>query len=102
MIPLQEEIHKVVNQIVEMYQPIQVILFGSCAKGCITKQSDIDLCIICNYEDKHKFLTELLMNIESERDLDFVLYRPKDWEKYREDPATFAHIIQRKGVVLYG
>lgn len=33
MIPLQEEIQNIVEQIVKRYKPISIILFGSCAKG---------------------------------------------------------------------
>lgn len=102
MIPLKEEIEAIVTQIVKSYHPIQIILFGSCAKGSITSRSDIDLCIICDYQDKQALLMDMLMHVESDRDLDLVLYRPEDWERYRVDPANFAHIIDSKGVIVYG
>ena len=102
MIPLQEEIGKIVAQIIERYNPIQIILFGSCAKGCITNRSDIDLCIICEYEHKQEMLTDMLIHIESDRDLDLILYRLEEWEKYKVDPSTFAYLICSKGVELYG
>lgn len=102
MIPLKNEIEDIVSQVIKQYKPIQIILFGSCAKGCITEKSDIDLCIIHEYEDKQELLIDMLMTLESNRDLDIVLYRPNEWEKYKQDPANFAYIISSKGVILYG
>lgn len=102
MIPFKEEIDNIKNQIIDKYNPSKIILFGSCALGCAKKDSDIDLCIICNYEDKEEILMDLLLNIDYERDVDFILYRPEEWEKYKEDTTTFASLIYRKGVSIYG
>lgn len=102
MIFFKEQIENITEQIVARYHPVKVILFGSCAKECVTKNSDIDLCIICKYDDKKKMLIDMLMHIDSEKDIDLVLYRPEEWERYKEDGATLAGIISRKGIVLYG
>ena len=45
---------------------------------------------------------DLLLNIDYERDVDFILYRSEDWEKYKEDTTTFANLINKKGVLIYG
>lgn len=102
MIPFKQEIDSIKEQIVTMYNPSKIILFGSCASGCAKNNSDIDLCIICDYEDKQKLLTELLINIDYARDVDFILYKPKEWELYKDDKTSFANIINRKGVPIYG
>lgn len=41
-----EQIQSVVNQIVELFQPERVILFGSHAYGEPTSESDVDLLVI--------------------------------------------------------
>ncbi len=102
MIPFQTEIHKIKEQVVNKYRPLKIILFGSCAAECARNNSDIDLCIICKYEDKQQTLMDLLINIDYERDVDFILYRPEEWEKYKDDTTTFANVILTKGVVIYG
>lgn len=102
MIPFSDEIEKIKEQIVCRYHPIKIILFGSCAAGCAKKNSDIDLCIICDYENKKEMLMDMLINIEYERDVDFILYRQDEYEKYKEDSSTFASLIDRKGVCIYG
>jgi predicted nucleotidyltransferase len=43
-----EEIDNIVEQLVRLYKPIKVILFGSLAQGQINESSDIDLFIIKN------------------------------------------------------
>lgn len=102
MIPFKDEIDSIKNQIVNLCSPSEIILFGSCAAGNARKDSDIDLCIICNYEDKQKLLMNLLINVDYERDVDFILYRPEEWEKYKKDTTTFANLIYRKGVTIHG
>ena len=102
MIFFKDQIEYITQQIVSKYNPVKIILFGSCAKECVTKNSDIDLCIICEYEDKKKMLIDMLMYIESEKDIDLILYRPAEWERYKEDTTTFASIINRKGMKIYG
>lgn len=102
MIPFIEEITRVKEQIIYKYNPLKIILFGSCASGCANSKSDIDLCIIMEYEDKRKILMEMLIDIEYDRDVDLILYKPEEWEKYKSDEGSFAGIINKKGILLYG
>lgn len=102
MIPFVDEIEDIKTQIIIKYNPLKIILFGSYAKGWAKENSDIDLCIVCQYEDKKAKLMDMLININSERDVDFILYRPDAWDKYIEDQGTFASLIKREGVILYG
>ncbi|MEG2017290.1 MAG: nucleotidyltransferase domain-containing protein, partial [Clostridium sp.] len=93
---------KVKEQIIDKYNPLKIILFGSCASGCANSKSDIDLCIIMEYQDKQEVLMDILINVESERDVDFILYKPEEWEKYNSDEGSFAGLINRKGILIYG
>lgn len=102
MIPFSNEIEDIKNQIIIKYKPLKIILFGSCARGIANKNSDIDLCIVCHYDNKKDKLIDMLTNIEYQRDVDFILYRPEEWEKHIGDSTTFASLINREGVVLYG
>lgn len=102
MFPHGAEIENIKNQIIAKYSPEKIILFGSCAKGRIKKSSDIDLCIILDVEDKRKTVQDMLLNLDYNLDLDIVLFTPKEWEQYKGNQATFAGIINRTGVCLYG
>lgn len=102
MCPYDKEIDIIKNQIIMKYLPKDIILFGSCAKGLVKRGSDIDICVIIETGDKRKTLSEMLVNIEYDVDLDIVIYTPTEWLKFKDDKANFANIINRTGVSLVG
>ena len=63
---------------------------------------DIDLCIIASTNDKRSLLTDLYCDTESDTPIDFLLYTPEEWEHSVADSQSFAHKLNREGVVLYG
>ncbi len=64
------------------------------------KNSDIDICVIMDTDNKRQLLQEMLYELEYSVDLDIVIYTEKEWLKYRDDLSTFASIIYRTGVSL--
>lgn len=102
MFVYEQEIKHICKQIEELFHPAEVILFGSCAKGVITRHSDIDLCVVMETENKRAIVQQILLEIECERDLDVVIYTPEEWAKYASDTSTFAYKIFSTGVRLSG
>lgn len=100
--PHWAEIEKIKNQLLEKYHPEDIILFGSCAKGRVTRKSDIDLCVIMDTDDRRKLLQEMLLELDYVLDLDIVIITPQMWETTKDNKATFANIINRTGVSLIG
>lgn len=96
------ELENIKKQIVENYEPKEVILFGSVAKGIFNNNSDIDLCIIKDTSDKRKLLTEMYVDICSSIPFDLVLYTVEEWSKCIDDKSSFAYIINNTGVKIYG
>lgn len=45
-----DTIQKMVDRIVERFQPEKVVLFGSCARGQITRDSDVDLLVVMPFK----------------------------------------------------
>ena len=80
----------------------RIYLFGSQAKGTARPGSDIDLCIVARTEHKRRLLTELYFQVDSELPIDFLLYTPEEWEQCLADEHSFANVILREGVLLYG
>lgn len=99
---MMDEVNKLTSQIIDLCHPQKIILFGSVAAEVIHKNSDIDLCIVTEYEDKRELLTTLYSQLESTVGFDLVLYRPEDWEKHSQESASFAHLINTKGKLIYG
>lgn len=96
------EVEKIKKQIIEKFNPNKIILFGSVAKGLIHKNSDIDICVVMDYESKMDVLNKLYMEVDSEIPIDFVLYKSDEWERYKDDTTTFASLIEKSGRVIYG
>ncbi|MBO8159057.1 nucleotidyltransferase domain-containing protein [Thermosyntropha sp.] len=99
---IEKEIEKIKSQMVDKYNPLDIILFGSCAKGLAGKSSDIDLCVILETDNKRRTLAEMLVDIGCEMDLDIVIYTPEEWSTHKDDRATLAGVINRTGVSLLG
>lgn len=97
-----QEIDNIKGQIISQYGPAKIILFGSQTKGTATSKSDIDLCIIKDTENKRELLTEMYVNIESNKPFDLLLYTKSEWEQCINDSTSFAYLINTKGTVIYG
>ena len=100
--PYDLEIQDIKNQLIQKYHPLDIILFGSCAKGRVTRSSDVDICIILETNDKRKIVRDILIEVEYKVDLDVVIYTPQEWQANKDNKATFAGIIKMTGVSLLG
>lgn len=96
-----DELERIKLQIVKRYQPQQVILFGSLARGVIHKDSDIDLCIIIDTKDKRQIARDILLYVDSDKPFDVIVYTPEEWSRYQTDPASMAYSLCKEGKVIY-
>lgn len=102
MCPYDREIEAIKGQLAERYHPVDIILFGSCAKKRVSRHSDVDICVVMETGDKRQTVRDMLLTIDYEVDLDIVVYTPQEWQKYKDDQGTFAGVINRTGVSLLG
>ncbi len=103
-IDLNREIESVTAQIVEKYNPEKIILFGSAVRGELSADSDVDILIIKKDTplygaDRIRQLSRL---IERNIPIDFLVYRPEEFEKRIDMGDPFLKAIVREGKVLYG
>ncbi|NJD02295.1 MAG: nucleotidyltransferase domain-containing protein [Ruminiclostridium sp.] len=99
---IQSEINSIKEQIVSYYAPSKIVLFGSQAKGTASKKSDIDLCIIKDTDNKRELLANMYLKIESSKPFDLILYTEAEWSQCANDASSFAYLINKKGIVIYG
>jgi predicted nucleotidyltransferase len=101
---LQSAIESITKQLIEKYKPEKIILFGSAAKGDAAPGSDADFLIIKS--DTPSFSADRIMEVSSliERDVpvDFLIYRPEEFEKRVSIGDPFIGLILKQGKVLYG
>ena len=98
-----EEIHNIVDQLIRLYKPEKVILFGSLAEGQIHPGTDIDLFIIKSDVpelgvDRIRQLDGL---IKYRLATDFIVYRPEELDRRLKLGDPFIKNILDKGKVLY-
>jgi len=98
------EIRSISKQLIEKYNPDKIILFGSAARGDKGPDSDADFLII--KKQTPYYGSERIMEVSSliERNIpvDFLIYRPEEFEKRLEMGDPFLKAILREGRVLYG
>jgi predicted nucleotidyltransferase len=103
-VDVNREIENITNQIIEKYRPEKIILFGSAAKGELKPDSDVDFLIV-KKETPHygaDRIRELSRLIEGNVPIDFLIYRPEEFDKRLEMGDPFLRMVLREGRVLYG
>jgi len=97
-----EDIQKVVRQIVERFQPQKVILFGSYAHGMQTEESDVDLLVVMDTDEKPLHAAaSISAAIDHPFPLDILVFRPSELKASFERKGVFATEVTRKGIILY-
>jgi predicted nucleotidyltransferase len=97
---LEAEAQRLVEQL-KLLGAVQVILFGSLARGQISLFSDIDLLAVFDREQSSHELTRwVYQNIQTGEAVDVLAYGQRAFEQVRGRP--FFQKILREGKVLYG
>jgi len=103
MTEAEEKIREIVARIVAGFDPEQIILFGSHARGAAGPDSDADLLVVMNMTgSKRKKATEIdLALIGVDLPVDVIVVTPDDVKKYRDIVGTIIYPALREGRVLY-
>jgi len=101
----EEKIRQIVEKIVKEYQPEKIILFGSWAWGTPGPDSDVDLFIVKESEERRlereRGLGKLLFGYGFPP-MDFLVYTPEELETgINQNHNLFLEDIVRNGKTLY-
>ncbi len=98
-----EIINTLVEKIVELVHPLQIILFGSAARGDMTTDSDIDLLVVMpDGTQKRETMRYLLKNIKFyEIDYDIVVATVTDLTEYKDDVGFIYYYALKEGKTVY-
>jgi len=106
MIPksqFDKEIQNIVEQLVHLYKPEKIVLFGSLAEGRIHQGTDIDLFIIKS--DVPELGVDRIRQLDSlikyKLATDFIVYKPQELEQRLKLGDPFVKGILEEGKVLY-
>ncbi|HHW01693.1 MAG TPA: nucleotidyltransferase domain-containing protein [Thermoanaerobacterales bacterium] len=99
---LEKELSKIVSTLIEKYDPLKIILFGSLATGNIHEYSDIDLVVIKNTtKNFYDRLEEMVDLLKKDVGTDIIVYTPEEAKELEESDMFFREEVIKKGKVLY-
>jgi predicted nucleotidyltransferase len=103
---IKEMITRMVEKIKREYQPEKIILFGSYAWGKPTKDSDVDLFIVKETQERHIDRSVRVAEILDEESwilaIEPWVYTPTEVSQRLKIGDPFIKKIIKKGKVLYG
>ena len=103
---VSEQIEVLKNKIRENFAVKQIFIFGSHAYGQPYKDSDIDLCVITDLNNKRKI--DVIREIRREliklisNPLDILIYSEKEFKERACLKSTLEHKILTNGIKVYG
>ena len=100
----QEEIQQLVKEIAEGYQPEKIYLFGSYANGVPTYDSDIDLFILKETQEKKPFRhIQVRESIKTYpfTGMDIIVYTPGELKDAMNETVNIGKEAVQTGKLLY-
>lgn len=101
---ITSEVKNIVEQIIQKYHPLKIILFGSAGRGEYDKVNDLDFLIVKNDVPTYGLarMRELDELIDRNIAVDMLVYRPDEFEERIKLGDPFIKTILKEGKVLYG
>jgi len=99
----QKIIDEMVRRIVDRFDPHQVILFGSYARGAAGPDSDVDLLVVMPVEGSRRQQRVAIRAALSGMGLakDVFIATPEEVERYRDLAGSLLYPALREGKVVY-
>lgn len=94
---------ELLGQIIQIAEPLQIILFGSAARGDMRVDSDLDiLIVVAEGTHRRRMTKELYSRISGiSAPFDLVVVTPSILEKNRDNIGLIYHRILREGKEIY-
>jgi uncharacterized protein len=101
--PDDKVVEKLVRQVVEIVHPLQIILFGSAARGEMGSDSDLDLLIVMPEGAHRRHTAQLLYRRISGLGVpfDLVVATPSDLERHKDNLGLAYRTVLQEGKELY-
>jgi predicted nucleotidyltransferase len=103
-LPLRDWVPRMVEEIVEGFDPQRVILFGSVARGEETVDSDVDLMVVFDSLDgahRRELQGQLMAAITAPVPFDVFVTDVAEFEAKKDVNGTIAYWPSREGVVVH-
>jgi predicted nucleotidyltransferase len=97
-------VDRMVRRLVRRFNPEQIILFGSHARGAAGPDSDVNLLVVIPVTRADKRNLQLAMRLALHEfivPLDIIVISPEEVQRRRNIPGTIIRPALREGKVLY-
>ena len=99
---IHDQIEKFVNEIVQKFDPVRVILFGSYASDQASPGSDVDLLVVMDFEGRSKLQAfKIRKEIQRSFPLDLIVRKPSEIDQRLAEGDFFLKEVWKDGKVLY-
>ncbi|MCH7761802.1 nucleotidyltransferase domain-containing protein [candidate division TA06 bacterium] len=97
-----KDIQKIVQQMAERFHLQKVILFGSYAYGQPTEDSDVDLLVVMETDEKPLHVAaRISASVDHPFPLEIIVRRPQDLKAYLAEKSVFETHVITNGIALY-
>jgi predicted nucleotidyltransferase len=98
----RKRIRCVCDQIVQLFRPEKIVLFGSYAGGKPTEDSDVDLLVVMPFRGKgFRKAAEIRSQIDADFPLDLIVRSPREVDRRLAWGDLFLREVTERGEVLY-
>lgn len=100
---LPEKVQEVIRKIVEGYDPEKIIIFGSYARGDWTEDSDLDVLVVKDTDERWLDRTVTVSSLCRPRTLpmDIVVKTPEELKNELLEKQLFSREIMREGILVH-
>jgi predicted nucleotidyltransferase len=89
--------HEALPEIIKVFQPARVLIFGSRVKGTAREDSDIDIIVISSCFAGMPFLKRMpamLKRISFPKHVDYICYTPEEYEKIKNESSLLIDVLE--------
>ena len=99
----QSILNEATRRLIEQFDPLRIIIFGSHARGTADDRSDVDLIVLCDgFTDRWQIAMEMNRSLWGLKlPCDILVFTPQEYEKEQQYCGTVARYAAREGKVLY-
>lgn len=102
---LERYLVTITRALVAAFDPAQVVLFGSFARGDQNRASDVDLVVIAPIRlpfcDRIGRALAACYDASTRLPVEALVYTPEEWGRMVAADSSFAKLVEREGRVLY-
>ncbi len=93
---------EIIRRVVEVAQPERIVLFGSAAKGEMTRHSDVDLLIVRDGADALELMAQIYRRLHGVGvPVDVIVVSSEDVARYRDSHSLVIKPALREGRTVY-